>query len=135
MAVISSSVGSQAAIQSAAQQLKVQQAKQGAERAEAVARSLRARASEAQGEADRAQENARTLTVQSDRAHSVAGQARQGLAMMRSVGEMQSSLVSTVDQVVERSAVREVAQKQGEAPAPVRNTSGQLTGVVVNTTA
>ncbi len=118
--------------------MKLQQARLNAERAEQTARALEARAADAQRVADRADENARSLNVQSDQASSVAGQARQGLAMVKSVSQMQSSLSNTVSQVTERQEVKETGAvtqaSQVESP-PVINTSGQITGVVVNTTA
>jgi ABC-type hemin transport system substrate-binding protein len=137
MAGISSTSGLQAVTQTAFQQVKLQQARQNAERAEQVARNLRSEAAEAQHEADRAQDNARTLMVRSNQAQSVAGQARQGLAMMRSVGEMQDNLSNL------QIRTDTVSSSTGEtgpivptaAKAPVVNTSGQVTGIVVNTTA
>lgn len=135
MAVITSTVGMQAAIQGALQQLKAQQAKQNADRAEQTARVLSTKASEAQQVAVRAQENARSLTVQADQAHTVAGQARQGVVALNSASEMQVRLFNTAQQVSERIDSEPVKVSSQEAPPPVLNTSGQLTGVVVNTTA
>jgi methyl-accepting chemotaxis protein len=145
MAAISSSAGLQAATQAAFQQLKVQQARQNAERAEQTARALESKAVEAQQVADRAQENARSLSVRSSQAQSVAGQARQGLAMIRSVEEMQTGLSNTVSQANERMVRTEGSAQVGPSAAasappvpdaqPVVNTSGQVTGTVVNTTA
>lgn len=122
--------------QTAFQQLKLQQARQNAERAEQVARNLRSEAADAQREADRAQENARSLMVRSNQAQSVAGQARQGLAMIRTVGEMQESLsnMQIRTDTVSSSTV-ETAAIAPAANVPVVNTSGQVTGTVVNTTA
>lgn len=142
-AISSSSVGAQSAAQAGWQQLKLQQAKQNADRAEANARALASRAAEAQSVADRAQESARNLTVQSSQAQDTAGQARQGLAMIRSVGQMQASLSNTVGQVSERMDIAAPEGKTSEiktssvvaTPTPVRNTSGQITGTMVNTTA
>lgn len=116
------------------QQLKVQQAKQNAERAEFAARSLRAQANAAQQVADRAQEEARSLYVRSDQALSAAGQARHGLAMLKSVGTMEASLSNAASQASERQAQMQPVQ-QAEMPAPVVNTSGQVTGTVINTVA
>ncbi len=113
------------------QQLKVQQAKQNAEQAEFAARALRAQANEVQQAADRAQEEARSLFVRSDQAQSAAGQARQGLAMLKSFDTMQTRLVNAISQAGER----QVQMQQASAPAPVVNTSGQVTGTVVNTVA
>jgi ABC-type hemin transport system substrate-binding protein len=136
MAGISSTGGLQAVTQTAFQQLKLQQARQNAERAEQVARSLRGEAADAQREADRAQENARSLMVRSNQAQSVAGQARQGLAMIRTVGEMQENLsnMQIRTDTVSSSTV-ETAAIAPAASVPVVNTSGQVTGTVVNTTA
>lgn len=131
MAAIPSTVGMQAATQAAMQQLKVQQAKQNAERAEFAARALRAQANEAQQVADRAQEDARNLYVRSDQAQSAAGEARHGLAMLKSIGAMQSSLANAVSQAGER----QMQMQQASEPAPVVNTSGQVTGRVINTVA
>jgi ABC-type hemin transport system substrate-binding protein len=136
MAGISSTGGLQAVTQTAFQQLKLQQARQNADRAEQVARNLRSEAAEAQREADRAQENARSLMVRANQAQSVAGQARQGLAMIRTVGEMQESLsnMQIRTDTVSSSTV-ETAVIAPAANIPVVNTSGQVTGTVVNTTA
>lgn len=136
MAAVSSSAGYQAATQAAFQQLKVQQARQNADRAEQVANALAAKANEAQRDADRAEENARSLSVQSNQARTAAGQARQGLSMVQSVSRMAVQLAGTVEQVVERTGRQ---ASSSEAPpaksAPVMNTTGQMTGTVVNTTA
>jgi sRNA-binding protein len=138
MAAISSStsVGSQAATQAGWQQLRLQQARQNAARAEQTAQALAAKAADAQQVAARADESARSLYVQSEQASSVAGQARQGLAMIRSASEMQNSLSNTVSQVSVRQEVKvtDTQTSPVESP-PVVNTSGQVTGVVVNTTA
>lgn len=136
VAISSTAVGAQAATQAGWQQLKLQQARQNADRAEAVAQSLAARAAEAQRVAERAQESARDLSVQSGQAQSAAGKARQGLAMLHSVGEMQTRLSNTVGQVVERQDVAPIAESMSrDTTPPVVNLSGQVTGTVVNTTA
>jgi hypothetical protein len=135
MAAVSSSSGFQAVTQAAYQQLKVQQARQNADRAEEVARALAARAGDARQVAEQAQESARVLTVQSNQAQTAAGQARQGLAAMDSAGRMQASLANTADQVVTRSAEPVSTGVESKSVAPVVNTSGQVTGTLVNTTA
>lgn len=131
MAAISSTVGVQAATQAAMQQLKVQQVKQNAERAEFAARALRAQANQAQQVADRAQEEARSLYVRSDQAQNAAGQARQGLAMLKSVGIIETTLTNIASQASERQA----QIQQSSVPTPVVNTSGQVTGTVIDTVA
>lgn len=139
MAAISSTVGMQAVAQSGLQQLKLQQARQNAERAEMTARSLQAQAAGAQREADRAQEKARSLTVQANQAQDVAGKARQGLVMTRSASEMGQRLTNTVEQASERMNVAQTSEAAdkptGAATAPVVNLAGQTTGTLVNTTA
>jgi len=138
MAATSSIAGSQTVTQSALQELRLQQARQNAGRAEQVARSLQRQAADAQRDVDRAEASARSLAVQSEQAQNIAGRVRQGLAALRSVGEMQSRLSATVDQVSVQLGVVPVTNESAEvtsAPTPVINTSGQLTGTVVNTTA
>ncbi|MEW6164887.1 MAG: hypothetical protein AB1642_07475 [Pseudomonadota bacterium] len=136
MAAVTSTAGYQAITQAAFQQLKVQQARQNAERAEQTAETLRARAADAQRTADRAQESARSLYVQSREADSAAGQARQGVALIQSTSEARAQLANTVSQASERfSPEVSVSETTSENSAPVRNTSGQITGRVVNTTA
>lgn len=135
MVAVSSSSGFQAVTQVAYQQLKVQQARQNADRAEEVARVLAARAGDARQVAEQAQESARVLTVQSNQAQTAAGQARQGLAAMDSAGRMQASLANTADQVVTRSAEPVSTEVEPKSVTPVVNTSGQVTGTLVNTTA
>lgn len=136
--VFSTSIGAQSATQAGWQQLRLQQARQNAQRAEQAAQALAAKAADAQRVADRADENARSLYAQSGQARSVAGQARQGLAVIKSVGEMQSSLANTVDQVSVRQQAASTDNTVEKAPAtpvaPVVNTSGQMTGVMVNIT-
>lgn len=139
MAAISSTAGAQSVAQSALQQLRIQQARQNAGHAEQVARSLRQQAAEAQRNADRAEENARSLAVQSYQAETVAGSARLGLAVLESAGEMKVQLSQTVGRISEQFdsdlPVTVVSGNDAPAPAPVVNTSGQMTGTLVNTTA
>lgn len=136
MAAITPTSGSQAVTQMAWQQLSFQQARRNAERAEQVARSLQAQATDAQRVAERAAGDARSISAQSVQAQAAAARARQGLAVIKSVGEMQGQLSNTVSQVIERFDVARVTA--GDVPvtaAPVVNSSGQVTGTVVNTTA
>lgn len=135
MAAISSTVGAQAAAQAAFQQLRVQQAKRSADQAELAARTLREEADSAQRAADRAQAKADSLYARSAQARTVAGQARQGTAISKSVEVMQARLVHTANQIGERQAQANPASAQTQAEnvaAPVVNTSGQVTGTVVN---
>lgn len=134
MSAIPSTAGSQAAMQAAFQQLKLQQARQNAERAEQTARALESKAAEAQQVAERADENARSLSVQSSQARSIAGRARQGVAMTASIDQMRVQLGNTVSQSVERRESASLDAPVAET-APVRNLSGQVTGTLVNTTA
>ena len=134
MTAVSSTIGMQSATYAAFQQLKLQQARQNAERAEQFARTLRTEAASAQREADRAQENANSLSAQSSQAQGEAGRARQGLALVSSVSGMKESLSAVLDRVPETAPVAKTSVAAA-APAPVVNTSGQVTGVVINTVA
>lgn len=132
MAAISSTVGMQAATQAGYQQFELLNAKRAAEKAEQVARALEEKAGDAQRVADRANARAQTLAVQSKQARNIAGQAYQGLAVMKTVSGMQAGLLNLADQVIAR---QQVAAAVNTVQAPVVNTSGQVTGTVVNTTA
>lgn len=136
MAAVSSASGPQSVTQTAFRQLKLQQARQNADRAEQVARNLQAEAAKAQLEADRAQENARSLSVRSSQAQGEAGRARQGLAMIRSVNDMQEGLTTILNRVASSSSGDMVSDSTASMQAaPVINTSGQVTGTVINTVA
>lgn len=130
---MSSSSSVDSAVRAGYQQLRVQEARRNADRAEQVARGLQAAAQAAQRVAERADENARSLTVQSDQARVDAGRARQGVVYLDSIGRAGERLVDFVAQVAERqpAPVEAVAAE----PAAVVNTQGQLTGTLVSTTA
>ncbi|MDD5249891.1 MAG: hypothetical protein PHY45_12950 [Rhodocyclaceae bacterium] len=135
MAIISSTVASSAA-QYGLGQLRLQQAKRSADQAEQAAQALQAQAQDARRAADQADENARSLAVASTQAQADAGKARQGLAALQSVGQMETQLANVADRVImqQQSAQAGVLTKSVKA-APVVNTQGQVTGRVVNTTA
>lgn len=135
MAAISSTSGLQGVTQTAFQQLKLQQARQNADRAEQQARSLQIQAADAQREADRAEENARDLSVRSGRAQNEAGQARQGLAMIRSVNEMKAGLATVLTRAAPSANEVDSNSIQPTETMPVVNTLGQMTGTMVNTVA
>ncbi|MEI8162680.1 MAG: hypothetical protein WCI19_06050 [Betaproteobacteria bacterium] len=132
MASISSISGAQSAAQSGMQQLRLQQATRNAEQAEQVARALQAQAGEAQRQATEAEQNARAVSTEADQAQANAGQARLGLAVIKSVGQMQFQVSNVVAQVAE---TLKTAEPAAAAPTPVVNAQGQLTGTVINTTA
>lgn len=141
MATIPPAASAQSVTQVAWQQMRLQQARQNAERAEQAARALQVQARDAEREANLAEENARAISAQSDQARAVAGRARQGLAIMKSVGEMKGQLSTTVAQTSERIGLSRAAEGEGGRTvspglaAPVVNTAGQLTGTVISTTA
>lgn len=113
------------------QEVQRQQAQRNADQAEQAARSLRADAQAAQSVADRAQENARSISAESGQADSRSAQARQGLAAMKSIGEVQSgfaNLRQQISSVLSSDYVTPVSIQ----PAAVINTSGQETGTVIN---
>ncbi|MDP2808692.1 MAG: hypothetical protein Q8O34_00925 [Rhodocyclaceae bacterium] len=131
MAAISSVSGAQSGLQ----QLRLQQAVRNAAQAEQSARSLQAQASDARQRANQAQEDARSITVQADQAQTDAGQARLGLAVIKSVGQMQTQLLNVVAQVTEKLKIAEPAAPSQSPALPVINAQGQVTGSVINTTA
>lgn len=133
MASISSIFGLQGVTQAAFQQLQLQQARRNAGRAEQAARSLQIQAAAAQREADRAQENARDLAVRSSHAQGEAGRARQGLAMVRAVNEMKADLSTLLTRAQASANDAGSGQAVPVVAAPVINTSGQLTGTMINT--
>lgn len=130
---MSSSSSVDSAVRAGYQQLRVQEARRNADRAEQVARGLQAAAQAAQRTAERADENARSLSVQSDQARVDAGRARQGVVYLDSIGRAGERLVDFVAQVVERQP--EPVEAVAAEPAAVVNTQGQLTGTLVSTTA
>lgn len=134
MAPVSSISGAQSAAQSGLQQLRLQQARRDAEQAEQVARSLEVQARAAQLKASEAQQNAQSITLQSDQAQTNAGQARLGLALINTVGQMQTRLSNVVEQVVAKQKAAEPSVAAAP-PVAVINTEGQTTGTVINTTA
>lgn len=139
MAIGSATSGIQSATQDAWQQLKLQQAKRDADRADQTAQALQAQAADAQRVASRAEEVARSLSVQAEQAQSVAGKARQGLASLSSLGQLQALVDHVSEQVFQTQldtpqSVPATTQTQAST-TPVVNTQGQVTGTVVNTTA
>lgn len=139
MAIASSTSNLPSATQDAWQQLKLQQAKRDAERADWNAQALQAQAQAAQRVANRAEEVARSLAVQADQAQSDAGKARQGLASLSSLGQMQNLVTHVSEQafpIQQNSQASMPADSPTQAgTTPVVNTQGQVTGTVVNTTA
>jgi hypothetical protein len=134
MAILSTASGAQSAAQYGWEQLKLQQAQRNADQAQQTAQSLLVQAQDAQRTADRAQDNARSLSVQAEQAQTNAGQAAQGLAAIKTVDQMQSQLITVVDQVVQRQQ-KSLPTPPQQPSTPVVNTQGQTTGRVINTTA
>ena len=116
-------------------QLQVQQAKQAADRAEATARNLQAKADAAQNRAAQEQETARNLNVQSDQAEQKAGSLRQGLSSLQSVRQIQSGLNNIHEQIKEITTSAPIVTPTKTVAPAVVNSQGQTTGTVVNTTA
>lgn len=138
-------------VQSGFAQLKLQQARREAERAEQTARALGEQARAAQSDADRAQDNARQLSIRSDQAEGRAGQARAGLAAIRSATEATNWLGAVADRTAKQQNSAPVEGSIADPPAPTSssaaapnavsergqsvNPQGQVVGRVVSTTA
>jgi len=139
MAIGSSTSSIPSVTQDAWQQLKLQQAQRDADRAEWNAQALQAQAQDAQKVATRAEEVARSLSVQADQAQAQAGKARQGVASLSSLGQLQTLVNHVSEQVYQTPPNVDQTVPAGiQAPVPstpVVNSQGQVTGVVVNTTA
>ncbi|QRM20091.1 hypothetical protein GBK02_12135 [Dechloromonas sp. TW-R-39-2] len=114
-------------------QLQQQQAQRNADQAEQKARSLQEKARDAQSVADLAEDKARNIKVESDQAQGQASDARQGLASLKSLGEVQGDLSALRNQLA--STPTDTAEAGGQSPAPVVNSSGQTTGTLLNVTA
>lgn len=126
-------------ISSSSSQFKLQQAKRDVERAEQKARSLEAQASDAKQQASQAARYAGAVASQADLAQANAGQARQTLAVIKTTAQLQAQLVNQLKDVVAQTSKTQDSAEPAAASqvtvAPVINTTGQLTGTVVNTTA
>ena len=135
MASISSISGAQSVAQPGLQQFRLQQAQRDAEQAEQTARALQAQARDAQQIASRAQQNARSIIAEAELARTNAGQARLGLAVIKTVSQMQTQLSGFVTQVAGKLQNAEPAAPAQSPASPVINAQGQVTGTVINTTA
>jgi chromosome segregation ATPase len=109
----------------ATEQLRVQQARRNADRAEAAANALQRQAAGAQRQADAAQENARSLKVRSDEAQGDAGQARQQVSSLQSVQGLQQQFSTLRTQISEGLAALDTQSTS-------INADGQTTGTLVN---
>lgn len=140
MSSVSSSSGTTAA-QYGMDQLRLQQTRVAAQRAEQTAQSLQSEAANARRDADQARERARSLEVESSQAQSDAVRMRRGLNMLQSEGQLQVQQARVADNAqVTRPAAVPQAHPQASVAAstgktPVVNTQGQVTGRVINTTA
>lgn len=129
------SISSVSGAQSGLQQLALQQAVRVADQAELTARSLQGQARAAQQDANRADENARAIATQANQAQVNAGLARQGVAVIKTIGQMQTQIEGVVAQVTGKQHAAEVAARPQNPTPPVVNAQGQVTGTVINTTA
>jgi hypothetical protein len=122
-------------LQSAVQQIQLQQAERGVERARLNARSLQAQASSAQAAADSAQVEARAIASAASQAQSAAQQASLQLLSANSLRQVASQVSATLAQVLPKAAATQPEVVTTAAAPAVVNTQGQTIGTVVNTTA
>ena len=121
-----------------APQLQLQQAQRSANIAEQAARALRSRAESAQKSADQEQERARQLRVDARQADQVAGSARQGLAALESLQEVQGEFDGIRQQIADVEAGSYTITTNPDvlpAKSASVNAEGQSTGSLVDTTA
>jgi hypothetical protein len=118
-------------------QLRLQQTRIAAQRAEQTAQTLQSEAASARQDADQARERARSLEVESSQAQSEAVRMRRGLNMLQSAGSLQVQQARVADnaQISRPAVVQQASPAASVSKAPVVNTQGQVTGRVVNTTA
>lgn len=130
----SNSVGS-----SILRQVQLQQAQRNAEQARVRAESLQAQASDAQRAADSAQSRATSLRGEANQAQADAGRAALGVAAVQTWGETKTQLNSAYTGIVKAQQAQQVAepraQAQAQAPQPVVNAQGEMTGTQLNLTA
>lgn len=126
------------ALPPAGQQVRLQQSRQAAERAEQVARDLRQQADAAQQDADRSQSTARSLGSKADQAESRASQVRKGtpvldnVAMFSAEGPPKVSAVSNQDTPPPATADKPAQTGNTRAASGVLNLSGQRLGQVID---
>jgi hypothetical protein len=84
--------------------------------------------------ANRAQENARAVRVESSQADSRSNQAQQGLLSMKSIAQVQSGF-DNLKQQISSVLISESTNPVPVPVAPVINTSGQETGILISVTA
>jgi hypothetical protein len=84
-----------------------------------------------------AQENARSLAVAHDKAEGKAGNARQQLASLKSVNELQQGMQTLREQISSSTNLAQsgASTPQATASVGVTNAYGQQTGVLVDVTA
>lgn len=135
MAGISSISGAQSVAQSVLQQLRLRQAIRNAQEAEDTARSLQIAAREARQRASEAQQEARSVTSEADQAQAVADGSRQGLAAIKTAGEIQERLSNTLTRTADRLKLGNAIAPPLNSAQPVINGEGQRTGALINTVA
>jgi hypothetical protein len=112
-------------------QLQQQQAQRAADQAEQNARALQVRAHDAESQAQRAQEKARTIKVEYDQAEGKLGDAKQNVAALATVTQLQEGMQAVRLGIASSTLAASAASS---APAVV-NAYGQQTGTVINVTA
>lgn len=135
MATIQPLSRTQSAAPSGSQQFRLQQAKTGVKQAEQTARSMLTEASEARQVARQAEGNARYAGIRSEQAQASAGQARQGLAAIEALSQMQTQVGSLVTPATNNRKTAEPVPSLRSAAPPATNALGQVTGTLINTTA
>lgn len=135
MSTISSISASQTGGANSALQAAVQQAKRTANQAEQTAQTLESQAATAQTDATTAQDYANTLNIQASQAQLNVGWTQQGLNAVEVAGQIDNEVPNIVTNLINVQAGKTASISVPATPPPVVNTSGQITGKIINTSA
>ncbi|HEX8989384.1 MAG TPA: hypothetical protein VF816_15610 [Rhodocyclaceae bacterium] len=136
MATVPSSSVS-AAAQYGLDQLRLQQTRLAAQRAEQTAQALQAEAANARQDAFRARDRAQKLESESSQASSEASRLRQGMTLLQSTGQLHAQQQRAVSnaRITSTTVVEQQSGTSSTSRTPVVNAQGQVTGRVLSTTA
>lgn len=136
MSTISSiSSASQSASASSSLQSALQQAKRNANQAETEAQTLQQQASSAQATASSAQAYASSLNIQSAQAQLTVGFTQQSLDAVQVAGQIDTEIPAALNNIINLQASKADSVAIPTTKPPVVNTSGQVTGKIINTSA
>ena len=137
MSSISAVSASQTASSSSSLQAALQQAKRTASQAETDAQTLEQQAASAQAAASNAQAYAGSLNIQASQAQLNVGWTQQSLDAVEVAGQINTEIPAVLSNIVNVQASKATSEAEAipVTKPPVVNTSGQVTGKIINTSA